>query len=545
MKRLLTIAFALILSASALSAQEQASYYPRQAEWLEMAYQMRPVLHETVVRPVGAVRAVQDTAAYQGWRYEPCEGWGGMENRSFREIKEITLDFGKHYTGYFTFRIKSLRDCMDGPIRLRFLFGEMPSEMNTPLDPWPEGCLSRGWMQEEILTIINTDQDITLPRRMSFRYLKIELLGTSQSYTWAIDHISFKAVSSAGEVKTSLQPGAPQIIQDINRVSIETLRECMQTFFEDGPKRDHRLWIGDLYLQSLANAYSFQNWDLVRRCLYIFAALADPTDGRLHGNVFEDPMLHPQYQNYMLTYALLYNSTLLQYIRDTGDLETARDLWPVAHRQVEDALFSVGDDYIFDMARKPSWCFIDWRDGLDVAVCVQGAVIFGLEETYAIAEALGCTEDVKEWPKIAAKMKKAAYRRYFDKSSGMFLSNGQTSVQNQMWMVMAGVPSAKEGAAALRNALSSENALKPGTPYATHYLVEAMLRCGMNDEAHDYLVDYWGGMVRKGADTFWEAYDPDNDHISPYGFTPVNSACHAWSCTPVYFIHKYPEIFQK
>ncbi len=31
----------------------------------------------------------------------------------------------------------------------------------------------------------------------------------------------------------------------------------------------------------------------------------------------------------------------------------------------------------------------------------------------------------------------------------------------------------------------------------------------MEDEARNYLTDYWGGMVLKGADTFWEAYDPE------------------------------------
>ena len=51
-------------------------------------------------------------------------------------------------------------------------------------------------------------------------------------------------------------------------------------------------------------------------------------------------------------------------------------------------------------------------------------------------------------------------------------------------------------------------------------------------------------MVKKGADTFWEVYDPNNDKLSPYGFYPMNSYCHAWSCTPVYFINKYPEVFQ-
>ena len=62
---------------------------------------------------------------------------------------------------------------------------------------------------------------------------------------------------------------------------------------------------------------------------------------------------------------------------------------------------------------------------------------------------------------------------------------------------------------------------------------------------NNYLTDYWGGMVEKGADTFWEAYDPRNDYISPYNFHPLNSYCHAWSCTPVYFIHTWPEVFLK
>lgn len=67
----------------------------------------------------------------------------------------------------------------------------------------------------------------------------------------------------------------------------------------------------------------------------------------------------------------------------------------------------------------------------------------------------------------------------------------------------------------------------------------------MHAEAKEKLITFWGGMADKGADTFWEAYDPTNDFISPYNFYPINSYCHAWSCTPVYFIRKYPDIFQR
>ncbi|MBQ5983616.1 MAG: hypothetical protein IKH49_01515 [Bacteroidales bacterium] len=95
----------------------------------------------------------------------------------------------------------------------------------------------------------------------------------------------------------------------------------------------------------------------------------------------------------------------------------------------------------------------------------------------------------------------------------------------------------------IRTALETDDCVMPGSPYATHFLIEAMLLSGMNEEAKAYLTDYWGGMVRKGFDTFPEAYDPADELFSPYHFVPLNSNCHAWSCTPVYFIQAYPDVF--
>ncbi len=45
--------------------------------------------------------------------------------------------------------------------------------------------------------------------------------------------------------------------------------------------------------------------------------------------------------------------------------------------------------------------------------------------------------------------------------------------------------------------------------------------------------------IKFGADTFWEAYIPDNLEFSPYKDRMINSLCNAWSCTPSYFIRKY------
>ncbi|WP_187644827.1 hypothetical protein [Paenibacillus terrae] len=48
-------------------------------------------------------------------------------------------------------------------------------------------------------------------------------------------------------------------------------------------------------------------------------------------------------------------------------------------------------------------------------------------------------------------------------------------------------------------------------------MVEALLITGDRDGAVKHLKSYWGGMVRDGADRFWELYDPHNKAFSPYG----------------------------
>lgn len=556
MKRTILLIALLANTVCTVNAVAQDVFAEWRQSWLQKAEDAKPQLKQTIARPVAVVKATKDETAFQGWRYvatgeDPKAFTGG----SFKSVKDITLDFGKHLTGYFSFHTKTLARCQDAPIRLKLTFGELPAEMNTPLDPW-KGYLSRAWMQDIIIDVPELDKVVTLDRRLAFRYLRIELLGTPADCDWGIDDVWFTAVSSADAVRTELQTDCPDMMRRIFNVGTETLHECMQTVYEDGPKRDQRLWAGDMYLESLANRYSFQNWDLTKRCLYLFAALSND-EGIVMGNCFEKPEPHPQYGCYCLTYSLLWNSTLLEYLRDTNDRATAEDLWRVAKRQMEDALTYVDSDYIFDQHKRGQWVwlFFDWREGLDVNTPMQGATIFALKQTYELARMLGKEKEVSQWQTIARKMSQAALRKLYDAKRGVFVSgaDSQVSVLSQTWLIKAGVITGKQAQKAIRTALAHQSTpfadgkqtVMPGTPYGTHYLIEAMVNAGMNTEARQYLEQYWGGMVSKGADTFWEAYDPDDDYLTPYHFFPLNSACHAWSCTPVYFIMKYPEIFQQ
>ena len=54
--------------------------------------------------------------------------------------------------------------------------------------------------------------------------------------------------------------------------------------------------------------------------------------------------------------------------------------------------------------------------------------------------------------------------------------------------------------------------------------------------------NYWGGMLDRGAVTFWEQFDPEapvEEQYDMYGDRFGKSLCHAWAASPIYFLAKY------
>ena len=537
-------ALSALLSIVPAAAQEEVWMGGARGGWLRKAAEAMPELRRTERHPAAVVRSVADTSAFQGWRMEYVESVEALYGSSLKERQSVIVDMGRHMTGYFSFRIDHTGMPADAPIRLRLTFAEVPAELNTPFDPYPGG-LSRAWLQDETVTVMRLPAEVRIERRVACRYVKIEVLATSY-FDFRIGDIAFEAVTSASGEAPRLAAGTDPMIRRIYETGLETLSECMQTVYEDGPKRDQRLWIGDLYLESLANACSFRNHSLTRRCLYLLAALADE-DGWLHATVYEYPEPEPQYNQHTMDYSLLYGVALLEYLKATGDTATAQELWPVVARQIEIARTYLKDS-LYDIQKQPQWWLVfDWKDDLDRHASVQGLMTFAVERGWELARMLGRESEAADWPDLVKSMRRASRDAFYDRRSGVVVSGPQRQVSylSQVWMVLSGTLSPKEGARALTAVLDDPTACRPGSPYAYHYLIEALIACGMEDEARERLIGYWGGMIERGADTFWEVYDPADDYKSPYGFHPVNSYCHAWSCTPVYFINTYRDIFQR
>ena len=461
---------------------------------------------------------------------------GSVYNRPLAPGDSFILDFGEHLTGQLTLSLRRFDIAVDAPVRLSLVFGETPAEVAEPLDPY-RGGLTRSWLQDEVVNFDDVPQTATLPRRYAFRYVKVSVVSCSRYGTFGFADIHAKAFTSADESR--LLPFSPRGAgeESLDRVARRTLRDCMQTVFEDGPKRDRRLWLGDLRLQALANYATYRNYDLVKRSLYILAGTT--TDqGLVATCAFERPR-PSRGGNSILDYTALFAPTVLEYLEASGDRATAEDLWPLVLKQLDFTLEPVNDDGLF-LPPKAWWLFVDWHSTLDKQAPEQAIVLFGLRATLRLAEKLGRAEDVVFISKVIPRMEAAARANLWDDSLGLFVSGPgrQVSWASQAWMTLAGVQTPKQARRAMTGVARYPAAAKPVAPYMHHYVVEALLAAGLRDEARRYMQSYWGGMIDKGADTFWEVYVPGDDLLSPYGSHLMNSYCHAWSCTPTYLLRR-------
>lgn len=507
-------------------------------QWVEKAERLTPELKESKVFPKRLMKVVADEQAFQGWRVDPAADAVPLQEAVWDKGSEFTLDFGDHLVGYLTLKIRPVGSPQDAPLRMRLKFGEMPCEIGEDFDSY-EGWLSRSWLQEEIVYVDVLPGEVTLPRRYCFRYLKIEVLNTSLKYRVTFDEITCTSVTSADMTRVEPLPESmPELWSAMDRIGIKTLQDCMQTVFEDGPKRDRRLWIGDLRLQAQANYVTFRNYDLVKRCLYLFAGLR-LEGGQVAACLFEKPKPLAD-DTFLYDYSLFFVSTLFDYYQASRDRETLAELWPVAMEQLRtgmerlDGRALVRDDETW-------YCFIDWHPELNKQASAQAVLIYALKQGLELARELDAAE---EEAYLSASLKLAtegAIRNLWDEEQGFFVSGASRNVSwaSQVWMVLAGVLDPAANGRLLDRLFERPPEVGMNTPYMYHHLVEALFLSGRQAKALEVLETYWGGMIRDGADTFWETYNPADKKHSPYGSNLINSYCHAWSCTPSYFIRTY------
>ena len=171
------------------------------------------------------------------------------------------------------------------------------------------GWLCQSWLQDDTVKI-DFPGVYSMPRRYAARYIKIKVVHTPKKLS--LSEFVFDAVSSADMNKLKPIEIYDAELRAIDHVALNTLKNCMQRVFEDGPKRDRRLWIGDLRLEALANYYTFGDTSLVRRCLYLFAAADKNSLGFIPGFVYENP-IYVSGSWHIVDYNMMYVNSLCDY----------------------------------------------------------------------------------------------------------------------------------------------------------------------------------------------------------------------------------------
>lgn len=376
-----------------------------------------------------------------------------------------------------------------------------------------------------------------LPRRYSFRYVELKIIDTSPKWQAVFSNPTVTTETSADS--SSFKPLClkDEKLQKIYNVGIKTLADCMQDVFEDGPKRDRRLWLGDLRLQALADYASFDNTALVKRCLYLFAGMTTK-EGKISANVFVQPKNIPD-DTFLFEYSLFFISVLYDLHQAHPDENLVRELYPIAKKQIDLSLqmFDKDGKLIPD---EDYPVFVDWSNEFNKDTAGQAEMIYVLKQFIFLAETIG-EPDINFYREKLTLISRYARENLYRSERKLFVTgNEEFNIASQVWMVLAGVMSPEENREIMQTTIREMFPITGiATPYMYHHIVEALFQAGLKDDAVTLMKNYWGKMIDLGADTFWEAFDPNQPDYSPYGSPIVNSYCHAWSCTPVYLIKKY------
>ena len=446
----------------------------------------------------------------------------------------LTVDLGNHYVGYLSFKMWFVDEYIDAPVTLRVRFFETKGEMDYDYSSY-NGWLSESWIQEDTVKI-DFPGVYSMPRRYAARYVRVEVVHSPRKL--CLSDFEFVAQTAADTSRLIPYDSSDPELREIDRVGVNTLKNCMQRVFEDGPKRDRRLWIGDLRLEALANYYTFRDTSLVKRCLYLFAAAERNELGFLPGFVYENPIYFAG-DWHIVDYSMMYVNSLCDYYRYTADRQTFDEIYPLAREIMESAHKCLDSRGILSVPENDM--FIDWCSGLKKQAAHFGVYLYTLENLSDTLISIG-SSDAAVYSERLKQGRADANKAFYNEEKGAFINESdewQHSVHASAWMVLGGVVEGETAKRVMLDAISSADSVKPFTPYMHHYTVEALFKAGLKDEAVAYIRRIWGGMTALGTDTFFEAFVPGDPTFSPYDDNKVNSMCHAWSCTATYFLRKY------
>jgi C-terminal processing protease CtpA/Prc len=349
---------------------------------------------------------------------------------------------------------------------------------------------------------------------LAFRYVHIQPDQTDTVQCRAIFHpLSYRGAFACSD----------STLTRIWMSSAYTLRLCMQDFILDGVKRDRLPWAGDLAMSMIADAYTFDDPEVVRRSL---VALGRAGIGEKDINGIVD---------YSLWWIIAQDHYQLYY----GDTLHLKSEWERMKETLR--LLSGRCDPSGFLIPEKSWLFIDWVDQKKWTA-LQVLWWWAQESGARLAHRTGDISTETRLRESAGTLKTRLTQVAWNEKNQFWLpdstASGDPTRHPNFLAVISGLAPAEQYPGILKT-LENERVSPVGTPYMAGFENMALARMGNMNLMLDRVRTYWGGMLGQGATTFWEAYDATQKGVEQYGFYDrpyAKSLCHAWSSGPAAFL---------
>ena len=420
-------------------------------------------------------------------------------------------DFGKEIFGYL--KVRNLKGT------LHIYYGESPEEAQDK-----EHCETL-----DVLTSALSPQTSDLGSK-AFRYVYIEKEeGASYDEVLMDYEYALHDADHSGSFRCS-----DEEINKIWEVGAYTMDLTTREFFMDGIKRDRWTWSGDAIQSYLMNYYLRFDTECVKR-----------TIRQLRG---KDPVT--AHVNTIMDYTFYWFKSVLDYYQYTGDADFVREMWPRMVTLMDYVLSRTNSEGMAE-GQPDDWIFVDWVDfpmhkrGI---LCFEQILFCKALETMALcAKVLGINKsDYRVKAEELRNKVKQTFWSYEDKAYLHAIEDGVMNRQitkfPNMFAIIYGYAYEEQRQEIMQSVMLNPNIDPITTPYMRFYELEALCIDGLHTQVLQEMRDYWGGMLREGATSFWEKYVPTEtgiQHLAMYGRPYGKSLCHAWGASPVYLLGKY------
>jgi hypothetical protein len=326
-------------------------------------------------------------------------------------------------------------------------------------------------------------------------------------------------------------------LNDIWKVSAYTLELTTREFFCDGIKRDRWVWSGDAIQSYLMNYYLHFDTECVKRTVRLLRG-KDPVTAHV---------------NTIMDYTFYWFISIADYYLYTGDTAFVSEMWPKMVTLMDYVLSRTNGNGMAD-GKPDDWIFVDW---VDFPMHKRGSLSF---EQILFWKALktmahfsvGCgsaAAHLPDYDSLADHIRQKTNGSLWNPDQHTYLHaiedgtlNRQVTKFPNIFAILYDFVDEEEKPLIAEHVLLNPTVPPITTPYMRFYELEALCTMDMQTEVLRQMKNYWGGMLRLGATTFWEKYNPEEkgtEQLAMYGRPYGKSLCHSWGASPIYIIGKH------